>query len=405
MGKKPKTLIVSEVVRQSARTCRVGPIIASFQHAPFTSSLPNSVVETDITVPTWTGDKPNIQMELTTPHMTYTSVGKEGPIYHNTFIAIRNKKTGKTRLIEANETVLAASVEAPQTTNPLLLREPEKEQTKEERREAGKHLIKAFGQAKGQRFYEQQDRMKVEGGQLEEKISRAAEQVSEDKLSAGAPVADVAITPPCNRAAGRKEDVYRLSDLLTQHEISDLADAAETVLNQYNTLEALTNGVKSKQFSKFGVELLKKYLNTEEDVRQVSAIVLYMETIIKFSKLNPAQIKRGVKSLQDFIPLGIKKKVFDTFTTGPPNERYQSPEDQDRAICYIIVLALLATNYKLELNLLTESIKTRVDKLKKLITMTGASLQANSVTQQDSIVLRLPLATFEVNRTFKKKKK
>ena len=48
-----------------------------------------------------------------------------------------------------------------------------------------------------------------------------------------------------------------------------------------------------------------------------------------------------------------------------------TPELTDRDICHVIVLALLANNFKLNASLLTESIRVRPDHLKKLLAMVG----------------------------------
>ena len=71
--------------------------------------------------------------------------------YFTTFLAIRNKKTGKTRLIEANETVMAPVVQYPESHNPVLLQEDHAEKTIEEKKGASKHLVGSFGQSKGAR--------------------------------------------------------------------------------------------------------------------------------------------------------------------------------------------------------------------------------------------------------------
>ena len=84
--------------------------------------------------------------------MKYRSVqGRSGEKYYTTFLAIRNKKTGKTRLTEVNETVLAPVVEYPQSHNPVLLQEVQDNKTLEEKRGDSKHLVQSFGQSKGQR--------------------------------------------------------------------------------------------------------------------------------------------------------------------------------------------------------------------------------------------------------------
>ena len=84
--------------------------------------------------------------------MKYRSVlDSRGQKYYNTFLAIRNKKTGKTRLTEVNEIVLAPVIEYPKSNNPVLLQEVPEEKTLEEKRGASKHLVQSFGQSKGAR--------------------------------------------------------------------------------------------------------------------------------------------------------------------------------------------------------------------------------------------------------------
>ena len=56
-------------------------------------------------------------LKLSTDHMTYKNLAlsqTEDPFY-TTFVAIRNKTTGKTRLIEANEVVLVPEVTHPRS--------------------------------------------------------------------------------------------------------------------------------------------------------------------------------------------------------------------------------------------------------------------------------------------------
>ena len=82
--------------------------------------------------------------------MTYTNSVQDNfaDKFYTTFIAIRNKTTGKTRLVEANEIVLKPEVTYPKSKNPVLLQEGGEKKTLEEKIEASKHLIKSFGQSK-----------------------------------------------------------------------------------------------------------------------------------------------------------------------------------------------------------------------------------------------------------------
>ena len=96
-----------------------------------------------------------MDLELQTDAMKYRNVkpsGEPRPKYFTTFLAIRDKNTGKTRLVEANETVLAPVIEYPKSTNPILLQEPQTNKTLAEKMQDSKNLIKSFGQSKGARL-------------------------------------------------------------------------------------------------------------------------------------------------------------------------------------------------------------------------------------------------------------
>ena len=162
-------MIVEDVSVQSKGVGKIGPLLPTFAHAPCnTHSLLSVVKDVGVDVD-WPGDNsPEIAVKLATDNMTYKgTVTKDSKdTYYTTFIAIRNKSTGKTRLIEANNVVLKPEVQYPKSTNPILLQDMSKEKTLEEKIEASKHLIKSFGQAKGIRYYDQQEKMKVDSSQV-----------------------------------------------------------------------------------------------------------------------------------------------------------------------------------------------------------------------------------------------
>ena len=67
------------------------------------------------------------------------------------------------------------------------------------------YLIKSFGQSKGIRFYDQQDRMKVDSTQVEDKVMKAAGVVAEEQIQAAPKVQEVEIIPKRDEAATRSD--------------------------------------------------------------------------------------------------------------------------------------------------------------------------------------------------------
>ena len=70
-----------------------------------------------------------------------------------------------------------------------------------------KNLVREFGQKKGKRMYEQNDRMQVDADKLDDKLSRAAMTVDQSSLETmlNSSIASSSnyfeLTPPCNRYA------------------------------------------------------------------------------------------------------------------------------------------------------------------------------------------------------------
>lgn len=72
------------------------------------------------------------------------------------------------------------------------------------------------------RFYEQQEKMRMDTSQVEDKLIRTAVGISGDKIAEAAKPAEVAIIPKRNDAAQRSEKVYLVEDLLTESELKPL---------------------------------------------------------------------------------------------------------------------------------------------------------------------------------------
>jgi hypothetical protein len=67
------------------------------------------------------------------------------------------------------------------------------------RLEMKKHLVKSFGQSKGQKMYEQADRMAVDPEALQSKLNKAALDVDQNKLVTAGEAPSMVLTPPCDR--------------------------------------------------------------------------------------------------------------------------------------------------------------------------------------------------------------
>jgi len=397
-------LRIRDITRHTG-TSKVGPLLPHFSHAPcrpaeLVAAQPDITISTEPPEPApggeRAGDWPRPSLSLGVGGILYRGGGGSRGDY-STYLAIRERGSGWTHLVEACPVVLSPQVAAPPTRNPLLLAAVEEEQAKdwETKMKESKNLIKNFGRKTGAKYYEDRDRMKVEVNTTAVAAAAGgveASMVTSPKESA-ATVPD--ILPKRQDGAARVQLVYRLEDLLTSSELSALGEAGERFLaTECNSQEQLKVLVERRLVSALGSTLLAGCLASSASLGHRPAVILYMEGIIRFTKLRPGERAKGPRALQKFLPLPVGAKIFASF--GGPGG-VVSPELRDRAICHILVLGLLASNFRLETIHLTDSVFVKNDHLKKLVAMTGAHMEADDMKLKQFITLKLPLAKFDVN--------
>jgi len=401
--KSSKALIISDV--RSAKKGKVPPLFLHFKHAKSNvDEIVNAKPEVEAELVEWKGDKAELDLKFQVNEMKYKNSGDKQDSYYTTYLAIRDKASGKTRLIEAQNMLMKPDVEVPKSTNPVLLRHEPETASAETRLEANKSLIKAFGQKKGQRYYENKELLSVDDDETAAKVLRAAGAVDSSKLNEKAETTSkLDIVPPRDETAGRADMIYRMEHILTEREVKDLIEACRGALEEFNSVEALEEGVKSRIFSPIGVHFLKKLLNQEE-LDSKAALALYMDATVKFTRLRPADLAKGNHALPKHIPAVIKKKLFDSFSSGSATNKIITPVLKDKAICYTIVMALMLNKFSFDVSLLTESVRVDNKNLKKLVMLTGANLETDPSIGTQKIILRKTLATYDVNYSAKKRK-
>ena len=156
-------------------------------------------------------------------------------------------------------------------------------------------------------------------------------------------------------------------------------------MQDWSSEEAISQAEKSKLLSPLGGVIFRKFMKSSGDLGNKVGLALYMEGIIRFSKLRQGDLGKGEKALPNYLPKSVKKKILDHFSISTGGRsRVGTPEMKDRAVCYVMVLALLINSLKLgnvlrkksntkhknlllDASLLSESIRVRPDHLKKLV--------------------------------------
>ena len=273
------------------------------------------------------------------------------------------------RLVETSSAVVGAVVEAPPSTNSILMNEKFKKYTeddekspedkKQARMAMNKHLVGQFGQTKGKRVYEQADRMKVEASKLTDKLSKVAMAVSEEAVALPTDIQAASsaekLIPPMNRDAGLVQDVYDVNDIISAAELEVLGEAADELVQDYDTDDKVQTAVESKRFS----PIFGKHLERLRRDRKSLAVAVYMEAIVQFCNMRASWFSKGPRGMpQSHIPMIVKQKLFREFTT---DQNTISPETRDKAMCYVIVLALLTNSFNVEFSEVSSSLRVKAD--------------------------------------------
>jgi len=154
---------ITDVQRQGGKKARPGPILVNFEHGKlnpercgdFSANVNYAFLDQS------SGDKkkkPKIELTIKGQHLDYSNnvksvAGCATSDHLVTYIGIRDKETNTMRLVEANVITVGADVSPPASTNPMLKEKSngvEGEDMRMRRMEMKKHLVKSFGQAKGQ---------------------------------------------------------------------------------------------------------------------------------------------------------------------------------------------------------------------------------------------------------------
>ncbi|KAJ9573861.1 hypothetical protein L9F63_008721 [Diploptera punctata] len=302
----------------------------------------------------YSGNEPNVQKDILC-----------------NLLAIRNKKTNKVRLVHIENYSLT-----------IRKQEERRDAVSEVSRDDFQELGMKFGSKRKQRSLEQYAKMHTDTELIEEKLNKMSETVTLDASAMEKQDDSSSVyLPPSNRDAQTVEEVYKLTDLLTSGELEVLKAEA---------LQILTHAEKYKKedFTEFFWQILTNLSEVDKDkVLNCVTILVYAELITKFLQNNSKHVATKSYSACSFSQ-EIHKKIMNDFTVQSAGGRTRPLSMRDKGICYIIVLGLLANNFILDLQPLSQCINLPVKRLIYYGSLLGT---VNSPKGSSKIVLKLPL--------------
>lgn len=326
------------------------------------------------------------------------------PKDQNVFIAIRNKLTSKTKLVQVSKVSLSPAIEFPKSTNPDLLDDENSE--KKTNSDLRKEFVHKFGMLKGQRLYDQAERLTVKSETLQANITDAAQNssVTASDLLPKIEISYDYLLPPRNTSAAVASEVYQLKDIIAEEDSVSLAPLATYCLEADQTeVNSWGNEKRYSPLFMSHVNRLRKASSMDEKTKlQLTEALIYNECLIKLSSLKFSVLKTFDPLGSDF-PHVLQRRVKDKFY--PVSKGMPTKMDKERIYCHIIVLALIIGDRNVDAKLLCDSLHISATTLTPLVRVIGAQYLSDKVSGLSNICLRLPLTAPVSKPPMKRKKK
>lgn len=288
-------------------------------------------------------------------------------------LVARNRHTGKVRLIEVGSTSLQPFIPRNARTG-LDLDVP-----------TDVNLSEKFGSKKQKRYQEQSKKYKID-------VSTIKEQLEETALNMDTSVSSALDTtnpedmiekyiPPIDRDATNVKDVYKLDKILSVEEIDALKSCSELVLKGDSDTVVIS-------------DFMKKYILQVQNRSSMSKIndciaMLYADCVLYYLTCDYKKAS-AVNCIVCPYSEVINTSILDKFSVRSDKSRARPKSLKDKAVCYIIVLLLISSNFNFsDYEELREALNITGPKMSQFVKTIGARIV--SVDGVSSILLKLPL--------------
>uniref|UniRef100_A0A8D9EKX7 DNA-directed RNA polymerase I subunit RPA49 n=1 Tax=Cacopsylla melanoneura TaxID=428564 RepID=A0A8D9EKX7_9HEMI len=324
--------------------------------------------------------------------------GAQGVVYEGnidtkplcrTFIAIRSKNKkkpthSKVKLYEASSTLLVEqqAKTTPQTTFGDIDRMDK--------------FYKVFGSKKGFRQHETMKKMNIVKGNVREKLreslvmAKTEEEENEDNSESIASSFH-SILPPCNRNAAVKEDVYTVDSIIPEYIMLELEEDAQFVADCLKKSTPLSE----EDYSSFFINNVSAIVKSSvvkiepDDLKQRVKLLIFCELLLKLINSNSKRdLERAKFTLIAKLP-STNQYILDNYARLDGARRVLSRESQDKVLCHVIILTVLACCYVFNVQTLCSSAPFSAEKLAPMLQLVGLTPAPNS--DRRLYVMKTPL--------------
>ncbi|KAJ8705008.1 hypothetical protein PYW08_012328 [Mythimna loreyi] len=332
----------------------VYPMIVSFQNGYVTQELDTDaclLLEDENT------GKKTVATELC--DLLYSGEEEEEDL-GRTLILARNIRTGKVRLIEAQNIELKPQLKSHVDTT-------EVDDT------SYLELSRKFGSKKHKQIMEHREKLKVNVQTVTEQMQNITDSITEDQLdlsSYNKADSDEFYIPTINREATNVDKVYDIDSILTPEQV----DKIHSEIQGTKYMSELNPFLKS--------------LATKELSKLHSVLLVYAQTLLQLYSTLMKDINKKTFTACPY-SVTLNEIVLNNFLSNVNGKRGRSPQYKDKSLCHALVFILLINNYKFNFNDLCQELKLTQRTVTSKVALTGATL----VTVGDKKVaqLKLPL--------------
>ncbi|KAH0945216.1 hypothetical protein HN011_011714 [Eciton burchellii] len=293
-----------------------------------------------------------------------------------TMLVLHNKKTGKVRLVEAEQWQVNPVLEmAINEENNIENNDMENDIEKIDQTTLNKFKSrKSVRRAELSKFINDDD----EKGELEETVLNV--EINKSDLSTQLSTTESVINsflPTCNRSASNVKDVYNIYDIIPKSKLETLYEHVVEILN--GKIEG-----KSKFF-----ECTMESIRSDPDNVNKIAILFYIEMINTWFSMSLKDAKKR-NAVVCHVSEDVNQHIINTYSISSVNGRSRPNAMKDKGLIHSLILALTISNFTLNLQQfrIMLGIRTSLKRLTELAKIIGTT---HSKENKKIITLKIPL--------------
>ncbi|XP_056639495.1 DNA-directed RNA polymerase I subunit RPA49-like isoform X2 [Diorhabda sublineata] len=306
---------------------------------------------------------------VTSNKLLYTGEVEDDELYHN-FIVIHKRDSDQITLFQYDR----ATVQARFNKKRKFEISPIKDN-------AAAELNKQFGSKKAKRVTEQRERLTMNIDAVKQQLEQTVAGLKVDNVEQVVENESI-YRPKINRDASSPDGVYNLEDLVEAYILDTLAVEAGKIIeagsaDQFGFCKFVTTNMN---------KLLTSNISEEDKIRSLT-IFLYIHYLIVY-------IKTPMKSItKKFVvcdkSVDINNHILKVFSeVGANGSRTRPLHMKDKALCYTMILAAIAMEFEVDVELLSKDLKIGMKKVVEVARILAFNMKANN---KNIVQLKLPL--------------